>query len=96
MEVVLNSDSSSPHPRLGVNWSEARNRSHEDFKITSTPEPNVNCLEAMFAIALAAVCGTEVWGMGTELSVLRLASFIGFPVEMYEELLAGRGPIQSN
>lgn len=74
----------------------SRNRSREDFKITSTPEPNVSCLEAMFVIALAAVCGTEVWGMGAGLVVLRRASFTGVPVEMYEELLAGRGPIQSN
>ena len=56
----------------------------------------MNCLGAMFVIALAAVCGTEVWGMGVELVMLRLASFIVFPVEKYEELLAGRGPIQSN
>lgn len=56
----------------------------------------MSCLEAMFVIALAAVCGAEVWGMGAELVMPRLASFTGFPMERHEELLAGRGPIQSN
>lgn len=81
---------------MRVRQRTSRNRSHEEFKITPTPKADVNRLDAFLSLPWQQYVLLRSGELKEELVVLTLASFIGFPVEMYEELLAGRGPIQSN